>query len=87
MGGMEMMFKQMLGIDPAELKEQFQKGIETLGATLKHFDDSLNEIKRQQAETNKLLAKLLQPVPEGNENVGDIQANGSGDTDGQGSHL
>lgn len=59
MGGMEMMFKNLLGVDPSEIKEQFEKGMKTLGDTLKHFDARLIALETQQAETNRLLSALL----------------------------
>lgn len=54
---MEMMLKNLLGIDPNELKEQFAKGMQTLGETLHHFDARLVAIESQLKELNKQLGK------------------------------
>lgn len=63
MSGLDMMLKSMLGIDPAELKAQFEGGMKTLGETLQHFDRRLAAIEERQRLTNSILEKFFNGLP------------------------
>jgi hypothetical protein len=48
MGGMDMMLKSVLGVDPTELKEQVQTAAKTLQETIARFDTKADLILRNQ---------------------------------------
>lgn len=56
MSGLDMLIKSALGVDPAVIKQQFEQGIAELAKTLKHFNDKLTLIEKQNEEILRLLS-------------------------------
>jgi hypothetical protein len=61
MNGMEMMLKNMLGIDPAVLRQKLEEGMNLLKTTLTHFDSRMAELeKRNEALCSKVDELILE---------------------------
>lgn len=64
MGGMDMMLKSMLGVDPAELKERVEKAATDFQKTVEFFNAKMDTVIENQKMLYALMldAKLIESV-------------------------
>lgn len=64
MGGMDMMLKSVLGVDPAELKERVEKAATDFQKTVEFFNAKMDTVIENQKMLYALLrdAKLIESV-------------------------